>query len=269
MTAPLFRLGERIKDPEVVIPVAQRMVGQNAVMYFAIKNLFAFLEYPVGSISRIKAPIVRAKAVNSKRFLQSRIISRQELSRLFKEITDPTLNLAIRVLYDTACRRAELLSILWKDIHWKSPKKPADAEYITQGIYAEIRIRGKGNKIRTVYLGKETARLIRVAHLNNPWEKEEPLIQFMSKVTDEPVKEQAGKLYKSIVKEVDRVLSRHVSPHGFRHTRATHMADMGADILSIAAYLGHENISTTKIYVEISSHRARQAFAMYTKEFTE
>lgn len=264
---PLFTLGERIKDREVVIPIAQKMVGQNTVMYFTIKNLFAFLEYPVGSISLIKAPMVRAKAVNSRRFLQSRVMSRNELSKVFNEITDPTLNLAVRVLYDTACRRAELMSIQWKDIDWKNPKKrKGDVEFIAQGIYAEIRIRGKGNKIRTVYLGKETADIIKNHHLNvKYWHKDDYLIRFMNKTTGAPVQEQANKLYKLIVKQTDKILGRHLSPHCYRHSRATAMADQGADILDIASYLGHSSIVTTRIYVELSSFRARRAFALYSK----
>jgi len=51
----------------------------------------------------------------------------------------------------------------------------------------------------------------------------------------------------------------HTTPHTFRHTTALHLVQAGVDIVSVKEILGHADIKTTSLYVQIDLNMKRKA----------
>ena len=58
-------------------------------------------------------------------------------------------------------------------------------------------------------------------------------------------------------------IQKNISPHTFRHSFATHLLDGGAGLHAIQQMLGHEDISTTEIYLHIDRTQLREQIMTY------
>lgn len=121
----------------------------------------------------------------------------------------------------------------------------------------EFSIRGKGEKVRVVFLSDSAKSAIR-EYLKGRKDLDEPLfIQYSrngakgNRLTPRSI-ERIVKYY-----AIKAGISKKVTPHIIRHSFATDLLSNGADIRSVQMMLGHANIATTQIYTHITDKQLR------------
>ena len=120
-----------------------------------------------------------------------------------------------------------------------------------------IRVIGKGSKTRIVPLGDKSAVILQdYLSTRTSVHNLDPLILTTTNKRLYP--KYVSRLVKKYLSKVSDVSKK--SPHVFRHSAATHMLDKGADLLAVKEILGHENLSTTQIYTQVSVERLKKAY---------
>ena len=153
------------------------------------------------------------------------------------------------LLYSSGLRISELVGLNVDDVRDLS-KNPI------------LRILGKGQKERIVPVGSMAkialdkylhhSRIILSKH--NPEENALFLNQKGGRLTARGVDFLLEEYFKK------GALQYKVSAHVLRHSFATHMLDNGADLKVIQELLGHESLSTTQVYTEVSASRLQQVY---------
>lgn len=138
----------------------------------------------------------------------------------------------IGLLATTGIRISELLALRWEDVDFKC---------------SSLDIMGKGRKERIVYTTPEYLELMRQAYERCP---------------------QTGRIFRYEQREARYMIfqalrpysrAKQLSPHAIRHTFATNLATRGINVTTIASILGHNQISTTQRYIDMTQADARNA----------
>ncbi len=164
------------------------------------------------------------------------------------------------VLYATAARIDEILSIKIKDLHLDG-KKP----YVV--------ILGKGGKVRTLYLlPKAVGHIqlyIKVFHGTDPSDEAYLFFSRNKGVSEKLSQSAIRKMMKKYAitghaKCEEVPLDLHA--HQFRHAKASHWLEDGMNIAQISLLLGHSQLETTMIYLDITTEREAAALATLEDE---
>ena len=120
----------------------------------------------------------------------------------------------------------------------------------------ELSVRGKGEKVRVVFLS-ETAKDAVRSYLKARKDMEEAL--FVDGRPDRPHRITPRDIQRHLKSYVARAgITSVVTPHTLRHAFATDLLSNGADIRSVQQLLGHASINTTQIYTHITDSHLRE-----------
>lgn len=124
----------------------------------------------------------------------------------------------------------------------------------------ELTVRGKGQKLRVVFLS-ERARKAIGAYLDKRGDADEALFVSLSKALQPKILGRiTPRAVERLVSHWSRVagIPKKVHPHQLRHSFATDLLVNGADLRSVQEMLGHANIATTQIYTHLTNKELRE-----------
>ena len=122
-----------------------------------------------------------------------------------------------------------------------------------------LRVLGKGNKVRIVYLNDacKTA-LERYLAVRRPVSGRDQNALFLSSRNQRISRSNVHALVKKHLSQAGLDSARY-SSHKLRHTAATLMLQNGVDVKAVQEVLGHEHLNTTEIYTHIDNEALRVA----------
>ena len=193
-----------------------------------------------------------------------RVPSVEEVNRVLDDLTPATGEevgawperdrVIFELLYGCGIRNSELCGLNMGSIRWSD-----DA----------VLVRGKGKKERLVPLGDAAAEALR-GYLAGRAERLTAagkaglvgdgavLMNVRMRGTCRLTTRSVGRIVKSIA--LSRGLAADVHPHTLRHAFGTHMLEEGADLRAIQEMLGHERLSTTQRYTQLTVGQVQQVY---------
>jgi integrase/recombinase XerC len=196
-----------------------------------------------------------------------RVPSIEQMNRVMDTVDEdaaswPTRDKAIlELLYGCGIRNAELTGLNLNDIHWANEA---------------ILVRGKGHKQRLVplgdaaaqalraYLGERAARLTAKSAGTKTSATPALFVSLQLRGLGKPGGEarlttrSVGRIVKRVA--ILRGLSADVHPHTLRHAFGTHLLEEGADLRAIQELLGHERLSTTQRYTQLTTSQLEAVY---------
>ncbi len=159
-----------------------------------------------------------------------RDVSEPEIERLFAQIKHPRDRAMFRLMLDVGLRVEEVAKLRISDLT------------ANDSALGRLRVRGKGNKERFVWLMRETSQIVQA------WLEQRPAVE------DEAMfitRRKTGFSVRGIQERLThycRLAGVKCSPHQLRHTFGRRMAEAEMPVTSLAALMGHAQVTTTQIY---------------------
>lgn len=191
----------------------------------------------------------------------------EEAVKALMEAPDPSIPIERRdqflmiLLYDTGARIQELLDLRLCDLRLSGTPT--------------VILHGKGGKVRTVPLMKETVAHVRnylsIFHPALSEESKEYLFYVERKGVRNQMCDDTARLrlqkYVPRAREKCKDVPDNVHPHLWRHSRAMHLYQHGMDLTLVSQWLGHSQLETTLIYAHADTEHKRKAIEIAMSGF--
>lgn len=226
------------------------------LIYYEKKNIKSrSVRRKISSLKGFYKFLVRNNEINENPFMYislpktekklPQFLNYNEMVEIFESVeTNDRLGLRnrliIELLYATGIRVSELVNIKKEDVDINNK---------------EIKIVGKGNKMRIVYFNDLCLRYLTI-YLKKYYNNSPYLIlnKDGNKITTRGV----ALIIDKVIKKTS--ILKKISPHVLRHTFATHLLNNGCDLMSVQELLGHSSISTTGIYTHITTEHIMDVY---------
>ena len=214
-----------------------------------VASMRAFFQhmYQEGKIKEDPSAGLRRPKVEKK---MPEILTVEEVEMLLEQPDQQTMkglrdSAMLELLYATGMRVSELLHLNVKDVNLR-------LSYVTCH---------DGNKERVIPIGHISRdvleRYLRECRPSFVDDGNEPAL--FTNVAGKPMSRQGfWKVLKGYA--VEAGIQRDIPPHTLRHSFAVHMLQNGADVRSVQAMMGHSDISTTQIYLNMNTIKMRDVY---------
>jgi len=163
-------------------------------------------------------------------------LKHSQVIRLIRSIEDRRNRLIVRLIYATGVRVSELCAINVEDIDFEEQT---------------IRVKGKGDKIRTVFVDEETL---------------EDIDEFIGNKIEGPlfVGQQGNHISPRTVQHIFKENAPDgITPHKIRHSYASELYRRSKNLRVVQENLGHSSIKTTEIYLHTDLEERKRVYQQY------
>ena len=171
---------------------------------------------------------------------QPSVLTKDDIQKI-KELNIKLRNLTILMFFTTTgCRVSEVESLKWNDINWEDDS---------------VIVRGKGDKVRTVYFNNETKELLKKYYevTNNK--------DDLFSCDRAPYGKLHKEGYEAILHKMGEEIGIRLYPHKCRHYYCNNLYNNGTDLPIIQLLMGHSSpVTTTKTYLHLDKDTIKNAY---------
>ncbi len=180
-----------------------------------------------------------------KRLLEIPLLQNQKSTQIIR-LRDKAI---LEMLFSTGLRVSELCNL---------DKEKIDLEK------NEFTVKGKGGKIRLVFLSEESKKAIK-NYFNKRIDIDLAAFVRAKKTGKKDNLRLTPRSVQRIVQKraIQAGITKQITPHTLRHAFATDLLAGGADLRSVQALLGHANVSTTQIYTHVTNKGLKEIYQKF------